>query len=184
MITAEQVIAAQKSNLETMFAFGAKAFEGIEKLVELNVQVAKASMGEMQDSAMAAMSVKDPQAFMAMQTSMMQPATEKLAAYSRHLYDISQGTSAEIGKLAEAQMSGAQQKFMSMIDGAVQNAPAGTENAVAMVKAAVTQANSAYESVSKAAKQATDAAEANFTAMTNTAVKASTAVVSKVRKVA
>ena len=33
-------------------------------------------------------------------------------------------------------------------------------------------ANNAYESVHKAAKQAADVAEANFTAMTNTAVKA------------
>jgi hypothetical protein len=43
---------------------------------------------------------------------------------------------------------------------------------VALVKSAVAAANNAYESVNKAAKQATEAAEANFTAMTNTAVKA------------
>ena len=51
--------------------------------------------------------------------------------------------------------------------------PAGTENAVALVKSAVAAANNAFESVQKAAKQATEVAEANFTTMTNQAVKAS-----------
>jgi len=172
MITAEQVIAAHKSNIETLFGLGFKAFEGVEKLVELNLQVAKASLGEMSDSAKAALSVKDPQEFIALQSGLVQPAAEKVAAYGRHLYDIAAATNSEIGKIPEAQVAGAQQKFMSLIDGAVQNAPAGTENAVALVKSAVAAANNAYESVSKAAKQATDVAEANFTAMTNTAVKA------------
>ena len=61
---------------------------------------------------------------------------------------------------------------MAAVDTAVKNAPAGTENAVALVKSAVAAANNAYESVHKAAKQAADVAEANFQAMTTTAVKA------------
>ena len=55
---------------------------------------------------------------------------------------------------------------MAVVDTAVKNAPAGTENAVALVKSAVAAANNAYESVQKAAKQAADVAEANFQAMT------------------
>ncbi len=61
---------------------------------------------------------------------------------------------------------------MNVVDTAVKNAPAGTENAVALVKSAVAAANNAYESVHKAAKQAADVAEANFQAVTTTAVKA------------
>ena len=51
---------------------------------------------------------------------------------------------------------------MAVVDNAVKNAPAGTENAVALVKSAVAAANNALESVQKAAKQAADVAEANF----------------------
>ena len=61
---------------------------------------------------------------------------------------------------------------MALVDTAVKNAPAGSENAVALVKSAVAAANNAYESVQKASKQATDMAEANFQAITSTAVKA------------
>ncbi|HMW21886.1 MAG TPA: tetratricopeptide repeat protein, partial [Burkholderiaceae bacterium] len=50
--------------------------------------------------------------------------------------------------------------------------PAGTENAVALVKSAVAAANNAYESVSKAAKQASEVAEANLQAITAPAAPA------------
>lgn len=175
MLTAEQLMAAQKANVETLFDLTNKAFEGVEKLVELNLQVAKASMGDVAATTKAALSVKDAQELLSLQAGLLQLAAEKAAAYSRHLYDIAAATGAEITKATESQISDAQKKFMSAVDGAVKNAPAGSENAVALVKSALSAANNAYESVHKAAKQAADVAEANFTAMTNTAVKATAA---------
>jgi phasin family protein len=170
--TPDQMMAAQKANLETLFGLTNKAFEGIEKLVELNLQVAKTSLAESAETTKAAMSVKDAQELMALQASLLQPAAEKAAAYSRHLYDILAGTNAEVAKVAEATMAEGQKSVMTMVDTAVKNAPAGTENAVALVKSAVTAANNAYESVNKAAKQASEVVEANFQALSTTAVKA------------
>jgi phasin family protein len=170
--TPDQLMAAQKANLETLFGLTSKAFEGVEKLVELNLQVAKTTMAESAETTRAALSIKDAQELMALQASLLQPAAEKAAAYSRHLYDILAGTNAEVAKVAEATMSEGQKSVMTMVDTAVKNAPAGTENAVALVKSAVTAANNAFESVNKAAKQATEVVEANFQALSNTAVKA------------
>jgi len=172
MLTAEQLIAAQKANVETLFGLTNKAFEGVEKLVELNLQVAKAALGEASDTARAAMSVKDAQELLALQASLLQPSAEKAAAYSRHVYDIAAATNAEVSKAVEAQVADAQKSFISLVDSASKNAPAGTENAVALVRSAVAAANNAFESVQKAAKQAADVAEANFQAVTATAVKA------------
>jgi len=173
MLTAEQFTTAQKANVEALFGLTNKAFEGVEKLVELNLQVAKAALGEVAETTRAALSVKDAQELLTLQAGLLQPAAEKAAAYSRHLYDIAAATNAEVSKVAEQQAADAQQKFMSVVDSAVKNAPAGTENAVALVKSAVAAANNAFESVHKAAKQAADVAEANFQAVTQTAVKAS-----------
>jgi phasin family protein len=183
LFTAEQIVAAQKANLETLFGLTHKAFEGVEKLVELNLQVAKASLAEAAETTQAALSIKDAQELLNLQASMLQPAAEKAAAYSRHVYDIVAGANAEMTKAAESTLADGQKKMLSMVDSAVKNAPAGTESAVAMVKSAVAAANNAYESVHKAAKQATEVAEANFTAMTNTAVKATQAP-AKARKTA
>jgi phasin family protein len=170
--TADQFVAAQKASVETLFGLTTKAFEGVEKLIELNMQVAKTSLTEAADTTTAALSVKDAQELLAMQAGLLQPAAEKAAAYSRHLYDIMAGTTAEFTKAAEANMADSQKKVLALVDNAVKNAPAGTESAVALVKSAVSAANNAFESAQKAAKQATEVAEANFTAMTNTAVSA------------
>jgi phasin family protein len=172
MLTAEQMIAAQKANVETLFGLTNKAFEGVEKLVELNLQVAKAALGEANDTALAVMSVKDAQELLALQAGLLQPSAEKAAAYSRHVYDIAAATNAEVTKAVEAQVADAQKKFIGLVDSASKNAPAGTENAVALVRSAVAAANNAFESVQKAAKQAADVAEANFQAISTTAVKA------------
>jgi phasin family protein len=173
--TAEQVLAAHKANVETLFGLTHKAFEGVEKLVELNLQVAKSTLAESAETTKAILSVKDAQELLAIQAGLLQPSAEKAAAYSRHLYDIAAGTNAEVVKVAEAQIADAQKKVLAVVDTAVKNAPAGTENAVALVKSAVAAANNAFESVQKAAKQAADVAEANFQAVTSTAVKATQA---------
>jgi phasin family protein len=170
--TAEQFAAAQKANIETLFGLTAKAFEGVEKLVALNLQVARTTLAEVSETAQAAMSVKDAQALLALQANLLQPSAEKAMAYSRHLVDIVSGTQAEVSRVAEATVAEGQKRVLSLVDGAVKNAPAGSENAVAFVKTAIAAANNAYESVSKASKQAADMAEANFQSMTNTAVKA------------
>lgn len=181
--TPEQYAAAQKANLETLFGLTNKAFEGVEKLVELNMQVAKTTLAEVAESTQAAMSVKDAQELLNLQAGLLQPAAEKAAAYSRHIYDILAGTNAEVTKVAEATLADNQKKVLSLVDTAVKNAPAGSESAVAMMKSAVAAANNAFESVQKAAKQATEVAEANFTTMTNQAVKA-TQTATKTKKAA
>ena len=182
--TPEQMLAVQKAQLETLFGLTNKAFEGIEKLVELNLQVAKTTLAESAETTKAALSVKDAQELLALQAGLLQPAAEKAAAYSRHLYDIMAGTNAEVTKVAEATIADGQKKVLAVVDNAVKNAPAGTESAVALVKSAVAAANNAYESAHKAAKQASEVAEANFQAMTNTAVKATQAATGKAKRAA
>ena len=181
-MTPEQFAAAQKANMETLFGLTNKAFEGVEKLVELNMQVARAALSETADNTRAALAVKDAQELLALQASLLQPSAEKAAAYNRHLYDIAVATNAEFNKAAESQLADFQKNFLGAVDNAVKNAPAGTENVVTLVKSAITAANNAYESVNKAAKQAAEIAEANFNAVTNTAVKATQSTAAKTTK--
>ena len=172
MLTAEQIAASHKANLETLFGLTSKAFEGVEKLVELNLTASKAALAEAAGTTQAMLSVKDAQELLALQASLFQPLAEKTASYSRHLYEIASGSSAEFGKTFEAQAADAQKKFLSVVDNAAKNAPAGSETAVAVLKSAVAAGNNALESVQKAVKQATEVAEANFNAVANTAVNA------------
>jgi phasin family protein len=172
MLTAEQVLASQKATVETLFGLTTKAFEGVEKLVELNVTASKAALAEAADTTQAVLAVKDAQELLALQAALFQPLAEKTAAYSRHLYDIASGTGAEFGKAFESQAADAHKKFMAVVDNAAKNAPAGSETAVAVFKSAVAAGSNALESVQKAVKQATEVAEANFNAVATQAVSA------------
>ncbi|MBV5297266.1 MAG: phasin family protein [Rhodoferax sp.] len=172
MMTVEQVLASQKTNVETLLGLTTKAFESVEKIIELNMAASKSALMESGENAKAMLSVKDAQELLALQSGLLQPLVEKTAAYSRHLYEIASGTSSEFTKAFESQATEAQQKITELIDTAAKNAPAGSESAVAVMKSAVAAANNALESVQKAVKQATEVAEANFTAVTNTATNA------------
>ncbi len=171
-LTTEQILAAHKANIETLFGLTSKAFEGVEKLVELNVTASRAALNEAANHTQAVLSVKDVQELMALQAGLFQPLAEKTASYSRHLFDIASGTGGEFTKAVESKTAEAQKAFTSLVDTAAKNAPAGSETAVAVMKSAVSAANNAFESVQKAVKQATDAAEANFNAVAATAADA------------
>ena len=181
-MTTEQIVASHEANVETLFGLTFKAFEGIEKLVELNLTATKAAMSESAHSTKAALSVKDAQELLALQSGLLQPLAEKAASYSRHLYDIASGTGAEFTKAVEAQAADAQHKIASLVDSAAKNAPAGSESAVAVMKSAVSAANNALESIQKAVKQATDVAEANFNAVAATATTATKAATSSKKR--
>ena len=175
MMTAEQMIAAQKANMETLFGLTEKAFSGVEKMVELNMAAAKAAMADTQSQAHAMMNVKDIQELMALQAGYLQPLSEKAVAFSRHVYDIASTTSKEFSHAFEEKAVEAQKSVIGLVDSVYKNAPAGSESAVAMMKSAISASQTAIESVQKAVKQATEAAEANLQAMATTATATATA---------
>ncbi|KJK20998.1 Phasin (PHA-granule associated protein) [Burkholderiaceae bacterium 16] len=163
-LTPEQVAAVHKANVETLFGLTTKAFEGIEKLVELNLQVVKTTFAENVDNARKALAAKDAQEILAIHASLVQPIAEKALAYSRHVYDIASETQSEFTKVAEVQMAENSKKIQALVESFAKNAPAGAESTVAIVKSAISAANNAYESVQKATKQAVETAESTFQA--------------------
>ncbi|GAA3997549.1 phasin family protein [Comamonas faecalis] len=182
-LSPDQLLAAHKANIETLFSLTNKAFEGVEKIVELNVAASRASLTEASSHAQAMLSAKDAQELLTLQAGLFQPLAEKTVAYSRQLYEIASGTGTEFGKAWENQAADVQRSFNSLVDTATKNAPAGTETTVAVFKSAVSAANNALESVQKAVKQANDMAEANFNAVANTAANAAkTATAAAARK--
>jgi phasin family protein len=172
LFTPEQIAAANKAQFDTLFGLTNKAFEGMEKLLELNLQVVKSTLAESQENAQRALSVKDAQEMLSLQASLAQPVAEKALSYSRHLYEIASSTQAEFARVAEAQFADQNLKVQSMVDNVAKNAPAGSETAVAVMKSAITAANTTYETIHKASKQAVEMAESNFNAAATAATKA------------
>jgi phasin family protein len=167
----DQFSAATKAHfdaqLELINTLTSKAFEGVEKVIDLNISATKASLEEYAATSKQFTGVKDAQEFTTLAASQAQPNADKAVAYSRHLAGILSSTQSEFTKAAEAQIAETSRKVSTLIDEVSKNAPAGSENAIAMLKSVVGNANAGYEQLAKSTKQAVETLETNL----NTAAK-------------
>jgi phasin family protein len=180
-LTPEQLAAAQKANLETLSSLTNLALQSIEKLVELNMHIAKQSLGASMTSAKKALEVKDIQQLLAHQAEAVQPMAEKIMAYSRHLYDLAHETQNSFTKSAEKELQAGQDKINALVEEWTKNAPTGSDAAVQVMKQAIASANNVYESSQKAVKHAVEIAQTNLNGATDNVMKA-TAIASKATK--
>lgn len=168
----QQVLARQKSAIQTLVAAQTAMFAGFEKLVDLNLKVVKATLDEVAQKSQQAADLNNPQDAASFTTGLVQPGAEKALAYGKHVYDIINTVQTDLAKLAEEQIAEGQQQINEAVEQFSKNAPSGSEGAVALLKSSLATANSAYDSLTKAAKQAAEVAESNLNAAANATFKA------------
>lgn len=168
----KQLVEQQKAVVNNIVAAQNALFNGFEKLVDLNLKVIKATLGDVAQTSQQATDAKDPQEAVALVSSLAQPATEKAAAYSKDVYKIVSQVSNELLQLSENHVAEVQKNLSESIDQLAKNAPTGSESAVALLKSTLASANNAYDSLNKAAKQAAEVAENNLAAATAATVQA------------
>ena len=166
----QQLAATSKESLESAIAFAGITAAGAEKLIELQLRTAKNAFADVVKNAKALSGVKDVQELTEIQASIAQPLADKLTAYGRSVYAVMAETQAELSRFFEERIAETNKTFVTVLDQAVKNAPAGSDVAVAAVKSAMAAANQAYDAFSKATKQVTEATEATMTAAGNTTV--------------
>jgi|SwirhirootsSR2_FD_contig_41_7270974_length_561_multi_1_in_0_out_0_1 phasin family protein len=100
---------AVKSQLDTQFAFysdlSKKMFEGVQKLNELNVQVATAVFEESLTSTKQLLSSTDRNEALSIAAGQAQPAAEKIRAYQHHVQSIFAETQASAAQTLESHMA-------------------------------------------------------------------------------
>jgi len=168
--TPDQMVAMHKAALESFQAVATKSFQGFEKLAELNLAAARSSMEESTEQLKALFDVKDVKSLADIAVGSGQPVADKMSAYAKHVYEISNETGTEIAKLVEKQFADSNRQLHAAIDALAKSAPAGSEGMVTFVKSAVSAANTAFDQVNKATKQVVEMAEANIVAAGKTAV--------------
>ncbi|MDB5776861.1 MAG: hypothetical protein JWP38_2994 [Herbaspirillum sp.] len=150
------------AQVELITTLAIKAVEGMEKVVELNMSATKALLDEYTASSKQLASAKDPQELPSLAAAQTQPNAEKAVAYGRQLADILTSTQSEFAKAAEMQMAETGRKVSTLVDEISKNAPAGSENVIALMKTVVGKANAGYEQMTKSTKQAVEAIESNM----------------------
>ena len=171
--TPAQFSELQKGQMDAAFALGQTFFDATERLLELNLAAAKATLEESVERVQALMSAKDVQEFVAMSSALPQPTLEKAVSYSRTVYGIANGAGTEVSRIVESQMAENNKKVTQLIDFAAKNAPAGSEPAVAALKSAVAAANTWEERVERKSELVADALARRAAAATAAATETS-----------
>ena len=168
--TADQFSNATKATFEAQMAamndFANRALHSMAELAELNIATAKASLEQTSAAAQQILSAKDPQEIIALTSSQAQPNAEKVLAYGRHVASIATRAQADFTKVTEARISETSRQVNKLIDDLSKAAPAGTENAISMLKASVANASAAYEQLVKVGKHAAETMEDSMTEAT------------------
>jgi len=182
----EQFSNVAKANIESQLAIfttlTSKAFESMEKVVDLNLNVAKASLEDSSIAAKQLLTAKDPQEFFSLTAAQAQPTAAKAIAYGRHLAGIATSTQAELTRAAEEQIAETGRKVSALVDDVSKNAPAGSENVIAIVKSAIGNANAGYEQFSRTTKQAVEVMEANMNSAVSQFTQAAEKTTGRARK--
>lgn len=164
--TPEQLTKATKASIDAQFAamneLTTKALHSVAELVELNIATVKESLAHTQSAAQQMLSAKDAQDLMSLGSSQAQPGAEKALTYARHAAAIVTKAQAEFTKSTEARIGETTKQVNQLIDELSKAAPAGSEQALAMLKTSVANANAAVEQMVMGSKQALSSMENSF----------------------
>jgi phasin family protein len=169
--TPEQFVAINKANLEAAMKLAGVAFQGAERMLDLQLKAARSAFADTVENAKTIAAVKDLQQLAALKDSMAQPSIEKATAYAKSVYDVATATQAEIGKLVEEQVAEFNKQVVAALDKMVKTAPAGSEVGIATLKSAIAAVNASYENLSKVAKQFTEVTQSNIEAVAKQAAE-------------
>lgn len=178
-MTAEQLIAEQKATLSTAYGLAGKSFESVQQLVELNLATTRSTLKEGTEFAKCAFTAQDMQVLLTHQAEALQSMAGKAAAYNRQVAEIVRATAGVFAKAAASKIDDTQSKVSAAMDQLGQNAPAGFEAPVYLVKSSIAAAHKAYESLQQAIQQASDLAQTNVETMTAQAARVTKTTSSK-----
>lgn len=155
----QAVLAAQ---WDAATALANTSLAGIERLADLNMSVAKAMLGEFTDTAKQLVWARDPQEFFSLASARTQGSAERIASYGREVVGIVSGTQAELSEVAQTHLADANQKVVSLVEELGKNPPAGSENAMEMLKSVMSNAQTGYERFAESGRQAAQLAQENL----------------------
>lgn len=155
-LTPEQTQASTKANLDAILSLATSQFAALERLASLNANTVKGVFDQSIASARALAGAKDVQELVQLQSGFALPTLDKAIAYSRSVYEVVTHASAEASKIGERRATEWKEDFVSALDKAAKNAPAGSDVTVSAVKQMLAVANTAYDNFSKVAKHASE----------------------------
>jgi phasin family protein len=171
----EQFAAAAKAHFEAQLklinTLTAKAFEGVEKVIELNVGAARQTVGQAGETARKLGASGNPQEFLTAAKD-ASPDTQTARDYARQMAAIATSMHAEFSQAAESQVAETRKRLAALVEEATRNAPAGSEQAIAAMNTVLKSADTAYEQLTANARKAVETMQASISSVTEQSAQA------------
>lgn len=157
MFSSPDLIASQQASVDALFGVTRRVFDGLEAVVDLNLEVARDNLSDAAEMTSGAFSVGDAQELLPLG---LKPVLERASSYSRRLYEIASKTQADVTELAGDATTKAQKQWLAAIGSVGQGVPSGADGPLSFVQSAMAAANDAMATFQRTALQAMAVAEA------------------------
>ncbi|WP_431798372.1 phasin family protein (plasmid) [Cupriavidus metallidurans] len=157
-LTSDQIAAAQRASLETLYGLTLKVFESLERLAALNLQTSKAHFADGANATLEALSATTTQDILTFQDETIKPAHEKFLSYIRQLSEISGTAQLGFSTFIEAVQAANAEQLQAFFAKVSESAPVDSESTMAILKSAIYAAQTAFESVQQVTKETAELA--------------------------
>jgi phasin family protein len=163
-----QAVVTQQANVDFYFGVANKMLECGERLVKLNLDVAKSTFSDWYEGMQDGLTKPGEREASGLQSALALPSAEKVTSYERQVAEIASTTQSQLAEVVDAHYQQASRQAQWFIEKVAQYAPANSEAAVAFLKQARALADTAHDSILKAAKQTANIAQSSVGPLTET----------------
>jgi phasin family protein len=158
----EKLMQMQADALEASRQAASKTLEGWQKLAQLNLQTARASLEQSSEQINALLAARDTQALANLVTSLARPPQDQFSAYAKAVYAIYRDANQDFASMLDKQVAASNRQLAESVESLARTAPAGTEGVVSLIRQSMAAAQTAYDQVNQAGRKLAEMADSNL----------------------
>ena len=150
----EQFNEVQKKSLEAAVQLAQLSIENTQRVIEVQVAVAKSLFEDSVNNAKALGGIKNPQEAVQLRTRFAQNSAEKVFAGAREITEIASQAQAQISKLVGEQITNSSTEVLGVIQKMFQGLPIADENTINAIQSTLNTTRTAVEQLTRASSEA------------------------------
>jgi len=146
----EQFSELHRKNMEAAMKLAQTSIENSQRIVALQVDVAKTLFQDSVDNAKALAAAKDPQQVVALRTHFTQETAQKMIAAAREIAEIGNSSRTEFSQLLTEQLASGSKDMMEAFQSFFSSLPGQNAHVMETMQQAMANANQAFEQITQA----------------------------------
>ena len=155
---------AQKAVAEQGARLAHISLANTQKLVDLQMKLAEATVADMTEAAKTIAAAKDINDLVNLRSKWAETSIEKSVSYGKAVYETTSKAQAEVNQFLQDSFAKLNSDLTAAVESATKSAPNGTDALLSAVKSTVAATSAAVDNLTKAAKQVAEMTESTVKA--------------------